>query len=154
MEQHIHHCTTPDGVHLAYATVGQGPPMVKVANWLSHLEYDWHSPVWRHWLEGLAQTHELIGYDERGCGLSSLNIGSVTAGTVGRAKLQYDLWGDSVNIASRMESHGVAGKIKVTRQVVEQIKDHFVFQPRGKITVKGMGEMETWSLTGRIDEED
>ena len=78
MEQHLHYCTTPDGVYLAYATIGHGPPLVKAANWLSHLEYDWHSPVWRHWLEALAESHELIRYDERGCGLSDWDVADFT----------------------------------------------------------------------------
>jgi predicted ATPase/pimeloyl-ACP methyl ester carboxylesterase/DNA-binding SARP family transcriptional activator/tRNA A-37 threonylcarbamoyl transferase component Bud32 len=69
-EQEIRFCSSADEVRLAYATVGQGPPLVKAANWLSHLEYDWESPVWRHWLQGLSQHHRLIRYDERGCGLS------------------------------------------------------------------------------------
>jgi DNA-binding SARP family transcriptional activator/pimeloyl-ACP methyl ester carboxylesterase len=68
--QEIQFCRTPDGARLAYATVGTGPPLVKVANWLTHLEYDWESIVWRHWLRSLAQHHTLIRYDERGCGLS------------------------------------------------------------------------------------
>lgn len=72
--QTIRFCTTPDGVRLAYAVVGQGPPLVKVANWLSHLEYDWDSPVWRHWLTGLAENNTLVRYDERGCGLSDWNV--------------------------------------------------------------------------------
>jgi pimeloyl-ACP methyl ester carboxylesterase/DNA-binding winged helix-turn-helix (wHTH) protein len=69
-EQRIHFCTTDDGIRLAYATVGTGPPLVRAAHWITHLDYDWHSPVWRHWLEGLARNHTLIRYDERGCGLS------------------------------------------------------------------------------------
>jgi pimeloyl-ACP methyl ester carboxylesterase/DNA-binding CsgD family transcriptional regulator len=73
-EQHIHFCKTEDGVSIAYATFGQGAPLVKVANWLSHLEYDWKSPVWRHWLEGLSRRHHLIRYDERGCGLSDWEV--------------------------------------------------------------------------------
>ena len=60
----------PDGVRLAWARHGSGPPMVKAANWLTHLEFDWESPVWRHWLEGLGARHTLVRYDERGCGLS------------------------------------------------------------------------------------
>lgn len=78
MEQHLHYCMTPDGVRLAYATVGHGTPLVKAANWLSHLEYDWHSPVWRHWLESLAESHQLIRYDERGCGLSDWDVEGFT----------------------------------------------------------------------------
>jgi hypothetical protein len=68
--QAIHFCSTPDGVRLAYGVSGQGPPLVKASNWLTHLDYDWESPVWRHWWRGLSQRHTLIRYDERGCGLS------------------------------------------------------------------------------------
>jgi pimeloyl-ACP methyl ester carboxylesterase/DNA-binding CsgD family transcriptional regulator len=70
VEQEIRFCAAPDGVRLAWARHGTGPPIIKAANWLTHLEYDWESPVWRHWLEGLAERHTLIRYDERGCGLS------------------------------------------------------------------------------------
>lgn len=70
MKQQIRFCTTPDGVRIAFATTGQGPPLVKVSNWLSHLEFDWGSPVWRHWLSELSRDHTLVRYDERGCGLS------------------------------------------------------------------------------------
>ena len=78
LTQTIRFCTAPDGVRLAYATVGQGPVLVKAANWLSHLEYDWNSPVWRHWLAGLAENHTLVRYDERGCGLSDRNVDEFT----------------------------------------------------------------------------
>ncbi|HEY9629812.1 MAG TPA: alpha/beta fold hydrolase [Coleofasciculaceae cyanobacterium] len=74
MVQQIRFCTAPDGVRLAYATLGQGLPLVKAANWLSHLEFDCENPVWRHWWTGLAQTHRLIRYDERGCGLSDWEV--------------------------------------------------------------------------------
>jgi pimeloyl-ACP methyl ester carboxylesterase/DNA-binding CsgD family transcriptional regulator len=74
MEQEIRFCRTTDGSNIAYATVGQGPPLVKVANWLSHLEFEWQSPVWRHWLRELAAQHQLIRYDERGCGLSDWDV--------------------------------------------------------------------------------
>jgi serine/threonine protein kinase/predicted ATPase/DNA-binding SARP family transcriptional activator/alpha-beta hydrolase superfamily lysophospholipase len=77
-EQSIHFCQSPDGVRLAYATIGAGPPLVKAANWLSHLEYDWQSPIWRHWLIGLAQQHTLFRYDERGCGLSDWNVNDLS----------------------------------------------------------------------------
>lgn len=70
MEQEIHFCLTPDEVQIAYATVGDGFPLVKAANFLSHMEFDWRSPVWGHWLEELARDHLLVRYDERGCGLS------------------------------------------------------------------------------------
>jgi pimeloyl-ACP methyl ester carboxylesterase/DNA-binding CsgD family transcriptional regulator len=74
LEQRIRFCTAPDGVRLAYATHGKGPPLVKAANWLTHLEFDWDSPVWRHWLEELGRGHTLVRYDERGCGLSDLEV--------------------------------------------------------------------------------
>jgi pimeloyl-ACP methyl ester carboxylesterase/DNA-binding winged helix-turn-helix (wHTH) protein len=73
-EQRIQFCTTPDGVQLAYATVGHGPPLVKVANWLTHLDYDWESLVWRHWWRDLSAGHRLVRYDERGCGLSDRDV--------------------------------------------------------------------------------
>ena len=68
--QRIRFCTAADGVNIAYATSGTGPPLVKPANWMTHLEYDWESPVWRHWLRELSRERTLIRYDERGCGLS------------------------------------------------------------------------------------
>jgi len=68
--QSVRFCTASDGVGIAYASVGQGPPVVKAANWLSHLEYDWQSPVWRHLLTDLARDHQLVRYDARGNGLS------------------------------------------------------------------------------------
>ena len=74
MEQQIRFCTASDGVRLAYAMHGQGPPLVKASNWLSHLEFDWGSPVWRHWLEELGRSHTVIRYDLRGCGMSDRDV--------------------------------------------------------------------------------
>jgi len=74
MRQETRFCTTPDNVRVAYAVVGKGPPLVKAANYLSHLEFDWQSPVWRHWLETMSADSRLIRYDERGCGLSDWNV--------------------------------------------------------------------------------
>jgi serine/threonine protein kinase/pimeloyl-ACP methyl ester carboxylesterase len=73
-DQQIRFCTSSDGVGIAYATTGSGPPLVKAANWLSHLEVDGKSPVWRHWIRELSRHHTLVRYDERGCGLSDWNI--------------------------------------------------------------------------------
>ena len=78
--QEIRFCTTGDGTRLAYATSGAGPPLVKAANWLSHLDYDWESPVWRHWLAELSRRFRLVRYDERGCGLSDWDVGRFTFG--------------------------------------------------------------------------
>lgn len=74
MEQEIRFCTAADGVRIGYATAGSGPPLVKAANYLTHLEHDWKGPVWRHWLRGLAEHHTLVRYDERGCGLSDRDV--------------------------------------------------------------------------------
>ena len=68
--QHIAFCRAADGVRLAYAVAGEGPPLVRAANWMTHLGYDIESPVWRHWVRDLAAQHTFIRYDERGCGLS------------------------------------------------------------------------------------
>lgn len=76
-----------------------------------------------------------------------INSGPVVAGVIGKSKYIYDLWGDTVNLASRMESGGVPGTIQVTRPVYEQLKDLFVFEPRGAIEVKGKGHVEAWLLT-------
>jgi len=78
IEQEIRFCRTDDGVTLAYACSGSGPPLVKAANWLTHVDHDWHSSVWRHWLLELSRRHRLIRYDERGCGLSDWDIKPAT----------------------------------------------------------------------------
>jgi pimeloyl-ACP methyl ester carboxylesterase/AraC-like DNA-binding protein len=68
--QQVRYCSAKDGTQLAYSMVGDGQPLVKTANWLNHIEYDWESPLWRHWLRELIHGHCLIRYDERGNGLS------------------------------------------------------------------------------------
>jgi len=84
--QEIRFCTAGDGTRLAYAISGAGPPLVKAANWLSHLAYDWESPVWRHWLAELSRRFRLVRYDERGCGLSDWDIG----------RFSFDDWVDDL----------------------------------------------------------
>lgn len=74
VEQEIRFCSTPDGLTLAYAVSGAGRPLVKAANWLSHLDYDWRSPVWQHWWVDLSRRNRLYRYDERGCGLSDRDL--------------------------------------------------------------------------------
>jgi pimeloyl-ACP methyl ester carboxylesterase/DNA-binding CsgD family transcriptional regulator len=74
MRQQIRFCTTPDRIRIAYATSGSGPALVKAANYLTHLEHDWNSPVWRHWWRGLGEAHTLVRYDARGSGLSDWDV--------------------------------------------------------------------------------
>jgi pimeloyl-ACP methyl ester carboxylesterase len=79
--QEIRYCTTGDGVRLAYATIGNGPPLVKVSNWLTHLDFEWGSPIWRHWYASLALHHRLVRYDERGNGMSQRDVADVSFDT-------------------------------------------------------------------------
>jgi guanylate cyclase len=82
-----------------------------------------------------------------------ISSGPVTAGVIGRKRFLYDLWGDAVNTASRMESNGTPGQIQITRATYELVKDTFVCEERGMIPVKGKGEMQTWYLVAsRTDE--
>src|SRR5262245_45474267 len=79
--QEIRYCTTSDGVRLAYATTGTGPPMVKASNWLTHLDFEWGSPIWRHWYAELSRHHQLVRYDERGNGVSQRDVNDVSFDT-------------------------------------------------------------------------
>jgi pimeloyl-ACP methyl ester carboxylesterase/DNA-binding CsgD family transcriptional regulator len=78
MRQAVRFCSAPGGSRIAYASHGSGPPLVRTATLLTHLEHDWESPVWRHWLEGLAERHTVLRYDERGCGLSDRDVEDVS----------------------------------------------------------------------------
>ena len=85
-EQHIAFCRTSDGVSLAYSLTGEGPPLVKTANWLNHLEYEWGNPLWQHWIAELSRSHRLLRYDERGNGMSDWKV----------PELSFDLFVDDL----------------------------------------------------------
>jgi DNA-binding winged helix-turn-helix (wHTH) protein/pimeloyl-ACP methyl ester carboxylesterase len=74
LRQEIRFCTSGDGTRIAYSTAGTGPPLAKTANWLSHIEYEWDSPVWKHWMREISRRHSLVRWDERGCGLSDWGV--------------------------------------------------------------------------------
>jgi DNA-binding winged helix-turn-helix (wHTH) protein/pimeloyl-ACP methyl ester carboxylesterase len=78
--QEIRFCTAADRTRIAYASVGAGPPLVKAANWLTHIEHEWDSPVWGHWIREISRRHQLVRWDERGCGLSDWNADDLSLG--------------------------------------------------------------------------
>jgi pimeloyl-ACP methyl ester carboxylesterase/DNA-binding CsgD family transcriptional regulator len=76
--QRIRYLRTSDSVQLAWAEAGSGPALVKAANWLSHLEYEWESPIWRHWMRFFGDRFRFVRYDERGCGMTDRNVGGIS----------------------------------------------------------------------------
>ena len=87
--QRVRYVTASDGTRLAWAESGDGPPLVKAANWLTHLEYEWESPLWKHWIRFFSSHWRLVRYDERGCGMSDWRDGS----------LSLDQWADDLGSA-------------------------------------------------------
>lgn len=81
VEQTIRFCRTGDGVRLAFAISGQGPGLVKAAHWLTHLDHDWGSPIWRHQHESLSRRYRFVRYDQRGCGLSDRDVDAMSLET-------------------------------------------------------------------------
>jgi class 3 adenylate cyclase/putative methionine-R-sulfoxide reductase with GAF domain len=98
-------------------------------------------------LQGIHRLNQVLGtsLDVR----IGLHSGPVIAGIIGTRKFAYDLWGDTVNVASRLESHGVAGHIHVAEATWLALRDHFTFEPRGEVEIKSIGRVKTWLLTGR-----
>jgi DNA-binding NarL/FixJ family response regulator len=78
ISQRIRYVNTRDGVRLAWAEAGAGKPLVKAANWMTHLEYDWESPVWRHWMRFFSGNFHFVRHDERGCGMTDWNVGDLS----------------------------------------------------------------------------
>jgi class 3 adenylate cyclase len=99
-------------------------------------------------LEILRRHNEEHGHDL--CLRIGLGTGPLIAGVIGNQKLSYDIWGDTVNVASRMESTGIPGRIQVTEAVAESASDNFQFEERGMVDVKGRGEMRTYLVVGRL----
>lgn len=117
MRHDVRFCSAADGTRIAYAVHGQGPPLVRTATWLTHLDFDWESPVWRHWLEGLAQRHTVVRYDERGCGLSDRDVEDVSL----EARLA-DL--DAVIAAAGLEDFSLLGMSQGGPVAVAYAADH------------------------------
>jgi adenylate cyclase len=101
---------------------------------LAHMALDMQKFIATHTFHNGQQVSFRIG----------INSGPVIGGVIGKRKFVYDVWGDPVNVASRMESHGVSGTIQITRATYELIKDDFVCESRGTVDVKGKGDMEVW----------
>ncbi|MBD1910806.1 MULTISPECIES: adenylate/guanylate cyclase domain-containing protein [unclassified Leptolyngbya] len=123
----------------AYMVVGGLPnPRPDHAEAIAEMALDMQTELMMFCLEKGHQCELRIG----------INTGPVIAGVIGTKKFIYDLWGDTVNVASRMESHGLEGEIQVTVSTYQRLKHHFMFKRRGTIHVKGKGEMETYFLIG------
>jgi len=125
-EQEIHFCVTSDGVQLAYARTGGGPPLVKSGNWMTHLEFDFESPIWRHLYRELSRDHTLVRYDARGNGLSDREVEEVSFQTfvgdletvVDAAGLErFDLLGISQGCAASI-GYAVRHPERVTRLIL------------------------------------
>jgi pimeloyl-ACP methyl ester carboxylesterase/DNA-binding CsgD family transcriptional regulator len=95
--QRIRYLRSPDGMQLAWAEAGAGPVVVKAANWLTHLEYEWESPVWRHWIRFFAEHSRFLRYDERGCGMSDRHVGD----------LSFDRWVEDLEVV--VDAAGIEG---------------------------------------------
>ena len=103
--QVVRYLTASDGVRLAWAEAGAGVPLVKAANWLSHLEYDLESPVWRHWVSFLSDHFRLVRYDERGCGMSDWSVGDLS---IERRGLDLEAVIDAARLAEPMTLLGIS----------------------------------------------
>ena len=86
IRQRVRYLTASDGTRLAWADAGEGPLVVKAANWLTHLEYEWESPVWKHWIQFFSSNFRFVRHDERGCGMSEWHDGG----------LSIDQWADDL----------------------------------------------------------
>lgn len=99
-------------------------------------------------MQEVVDGHAFPGFDDLQMRIG-VNTGPVVAGVIGKRKFSYDIWGDTINTASRMESHGVPGRIQVTKAVHDKLSDRFIFERRGAVDIKGKGDMETYFLEAR-----
>jgi pimeloyl-ACP methyl ester carboxylesterase/DNA-binding CsgD family transcriptional regulator len=99
LQQHVRYVYASDGARLAWAESGTGATVVKAANWLTHLEYEWESPVWKHWIKFFSSNFHFVRYDERGCGMSGSQIGT----------LSLDQW--SADLGAVIDAARVAGPV-------------------------------------------
>jgi len=139
----IRFCTASDGAHIAYAVHGHGPPLVRVATWLTHLELDWASPVWRHWLARLGESHSVLRYDERGCGLSAPGLDELSVETwVGDLEAVIDAAGLE-RFALLGVSQGAAIAVAYAARHPERISDLVLYggYARGR-RMRGQGQEE------------
>ncbi len=133
----------------AYMVVGGLPlPQPNHAEAIANMALEMQNIMTRFQAETfLGDLEECLNFQIR----IGINTGSVVAGVIGIKKFIYDLWGDAVNIASRMESSGEPGRIQVTEETYKRLKDQYYFEPRGEISVKGRGKMKTYWLIGKKD---
>ena len=111
MDQPIRYATSPDGVRIAYAVMGKGTPVVRASHWLTHLEYELNSPVWRHLLLGMATRHTLVRYDGRGTGLSQRD----------GVEISLERWVDDERFVLLAVSQGGAIPIKYAARHPERV---------------------------------
>ena len=117
MKQQIRFCTTADGVQLAYATSGEGPPLVMSATWLTHLEHQWRSLAWKPWLEEFSSRYNVLRYDSRGCGLSDHALGDIG----------FDTWVDDMETvidAAGLERFALVGTCQGGPVAMEYARRH------------------------------
>jgi pimeloyl-ACP methyl ester carboxylesterase/DNA-binding CsgD family transcriptional regulator len=139
----IRFCTAPDGARIAYAVHGHEPPLVRVATWLTHLEWDWASPIWRHWLDRLGESHTVLRYDERGCGLSGVGVDELSVETwVGDLETVIDAAGLE-RFALLGVSQGAAIAVAYAARHPARISDLVLYggYARGR-RLRGQGEEE------------
>ena len=123
LDQRIRYCTTPDGVRIAWAESGAGPTVVKAANWLNDLEFEWQSPVWRHYFVELSRGHRLVRYDTRGSGLSDWQVEDITPSLFfrdlgyGKVKVSFRSTGD-VDVNRFARQFGGGGHAKAAGALI------------------------------------